>query len=120
MVNAFRNIPGVDVCNVTRMNLLQLAPGGQLGRMVIWTQSAFSQLDTLFGNQSKVGFLKKGYQLHRPCMSNGDLARIINSNEVQSVIRPAKKNVVAHEVQKKNPLKNRKAMERLNPNEAIR
>lgn len=56
MVNAFRNVPGVDVCNVSRMNLLQLAPGGQLGRMVIWTQSAFAQLDTLFGSQSKTAF----------------------------------------------------------------
>lgn len=120
MVNAFRNVPGVDVCNVTRMNLLQLAPGGQLGRMVIWTQSAFAQLDTLFGTQSKPAFQKKGYQLHRPCMTNGDLARIINSNEIQSVIRPAKKNVIAHDIQKKNPLKNRNLMEKLNPAEAIR
>jgi len=88
--------------------------------MVIWTQSAFAQLDTLFGSQSKAAFQKKGYQLHRPCMSNGDLARIINSNEVQSVVRPARKNVIAHDIQKKNPLKNRKLMEKLNPNEALR
>lgn len=53
-------------------------------------------------------------------MSNGDLARIINSNEVQSVVRPAKKNVVSHDIQKKNPLKNRKLMDKLNPNEALR
>jgi len=53
-------------------------------------------------------------------MSNGDLARIINSNEVQSVIRPIRKDVVQHDIQKKNPLKNRKLMEKLNPNESIR
>ena len=88
--------------------------------MVIWTQSAFAELDTLFGNQNKNAFQKKGYQLHRPCMSTGDLARIINSNEIQSVVRPAKKDVIAHDIQKKNPLKNRKLMEKLNPAEAIR
>jgi len=120
MVQAFRNVPGVDVCNVTRMNLLQLAPGGQLGRMVIWTQSAFAQLDTLFGSQNKPAFQKKGYQLHRACMTSGDLARIINSNEIQSVLRPVKRNVIAHDIQKKNPLKNRNLMDKLNPAEAIR
>ena len=46
---AFRNLPGVDVCSVHSLNLLQLAPGGHLGRFVIWTKSAFEQLDTIFG-----------------------------------------------------------------------
>ena len=50
---AFRNLPGVELCCVDRLNLLQLAPGGQLGRFIIWTQGAFQQLDTLFGSASK-------------------------------------------------------------------
>ncbi|KAJ2245144.1 60S ribosomal protein L4B, partial [Coemansia sp. RSA 455] len=29
---AFRNLPGVELVDVTRLNLLQLAPGGHLGR----------------------------------------------------------------------------------------
>ena len=33
----YLDVPGVEVVNVTRLNLLQLAPGGQLGRFVIWT-----------------------------------------------------------------------------------
>jgi len=37
LVKAFRNIPGVEVANVNRLNLQTLAPGGQLGRFVIWT-----------------------------------------------------------------------------------
>ncbi|KAG7593929.1 Ribosomal protein L4 domain superfamily [Arabidopsis thaliana x Arabidopsis arenosa] len=32
LVEAFRNIPGIDICNVERLNLLKLAPGGHLGR----------------------------------------------------------------------------------------
>jgi len=44
-----RNLPGIDTCNVSRLNLLQLAPGGHLGRLVIFTKDAFEQLDSIFG-----------------------------------------------------------------------
>jgi len=37
LVKAVRNLPGVEACAVTRLNLLQLAPGGHLGRFIIWT-----------------------------------------------------------------------------------
>ena len=119
LVKAFRNIPGVEVCNVNRMNLRQLAPGGQLGRFIIWTASAFKALDQIFGSYRKTGEEKKGYQLHRPLLTNSDLARIINSDEVQNALRPISKNKPFHEVQKKNPLKNKKAMRSLNPNSAL-
>ena len=29
---AVRNLPGVEICNVNRLNLKQLAPGGQIGK----------------------------------------------------------------------------------------
>merc|ERR1719478_1496642 len=45
----FRNIPGVEIACVDRLNLLKLAPGGHLGRFVIWTQAAFEKLDSTFG-----------------------------------------------------------------------
>ena len=45
MEQAFRNIPGVELACVDRLNLLKLAPGGHLGRFVIWTQAAFEKLD---------------------------------------------------------------------------
>jgi len=38
---AARNLPGVDSCSVNRLNILQLAPGGHLGRFLIFTKSAF-------------------------------------------------------------------------------
>ena len=31
---------------------LQLAPGGHMGRFIIWTKSAFNQLDEIFGEYS--------------------------------------------------------------------
>lgn len=41
LVKAFRNVPGVDLCCVDRLNLLQLAPGAHAGRFVVWTEVNF-------------------------------------------------------------------------------
>jgi large subunit ribosomal protein L4e len=59
---AFRNIPGVDLVHVDRLNLLQLAPGGHMGRFVIWTKPAFEKLDALYGSQDTTSELKKDYR----------------------------------------------------------
>eukprot|EP00271_Cylindrocystis_brebissonii_P016147 TRINITY_DN39384_c0_g1_i1.p1 TRINITY_DN39384_c0_g1~~TRINITY_DN39384_c0_g1_i1.p1 ORF type:complete len:424 (+),score=87.05 TRINITY_DN39384_c0_g1_i1:77-1273(+) len=112
---SFRNIPGVEVCSVDRLNLLQLAPGGHLGRFIVWTQSAFDKLDTLFGSHEAKSLVKKGFTLPRPVMANADVARIINSDEIQSVVRPPKESQERRRVLKKNPLKNLGAMLKLNP-----
>lgn len=61
LVKAFRNIPGVEVANVNRLSLKQLAPGGQLGRFVIYTQSAVQELDSIFGSFRKSGTKKSGF-----------------------------------------------------------
>ncbi|KAG8647333.1 60S ribosomal protein L4 [Manihot esculenta] len=114
LVKAFRNIPGVEVANVDRLNLLKLAPGGHLGRFVIWTKSAFEKLDSIYGSFEKTSENKKGYVLPRAKMVNADLARIINSDEVQSVVKPIK-NEVKRAPLKKNPLKNLNVMLKLNP-----
>lgn len=113
LVKAFRNIPGIEICSVKTLNLLQLAPGGHLGRFVIWTDSAFKALDEIYES-------KKNYRLPTNIISNADIARIINSSEVQSVVRASKgdkhqKRGAKFGVQKKNPLKNRQVLLRLNP-----
>ncbi|XP_054805316.1 60S ribosomal protein L4-like [Prosopis cineraria] len=113
-VKAFRNIPGVEVANVERLNLLKLAPGGHLGRFVIWTKSAFEKLDSTYGSFDKASEKKRGYVLPRAKMVNSDLARIINSDEIQSVVRPIRKEVKRAPL-KKNPLKNLNVMLKLNP-----
>ncbi|KAL9269692.1 Large ribosomal subunit protein uL4z-like protein [Drosera capensis] len=114
IVKAFRNLTGVDVCHVERLNLLKLAPGGHVGRFVVWTKSAFEKLDEIYGTFDKVSEKKKGYVLPRAKMLNGDLARIVNSDEVQSVVRPVKKGVKRAQM-KKNPLKNLNVLLKLNP-----
>jgi len=115
VVRAFRNLPGVDIVHVDRLNLLQLAPGGHLGRFVIWTDDAFAKLEPLFGAGAGVAAaLKTGFHLPRAPVAVADLARLINSSEVQAVIRPAVKDR-RFPAQKKNPLRNHAAMVRLNP-----
>jgi large subunit ribosomal protein L4e len=61
IVKAFRNLPGVEIVNVRRLNLLQLAPGGHIGRFVIWTEGAFALLDDVFGTFDKAAVHKKDY-----------------------------------------------------------
>eukprot|EP00877_Chromochloris_zofingiensis_P010187 jgi/Chrzof1/5421/Cz16g02120.t1 len=112
---AFRNLPGVEVASVDSLNLLQLAPGGHLGRFCIWTKSAFDKLDTIFGADGSKSDLKKGYKLPTAKMANADVARLINSDEIQSVVLPPKEPAITRRPLKKNPLKNLGALVKLNP-----
>lgn len=111
---AFRNIPGVELCSVDRLNLLQLAPGGHLGRFCVWTKSAFDALDSVFGTHESQSEVKKGFKLPYAHMANADLSRLINSDEVQAAVRPVKAPVKRAAI-KKNPLKNFALMQKLNP-----
>lgn len=117
LVRAFRNIPGVETSPVFALNLLQLAPGGHLGRFVVWTSSAFAALDKVYGSTTEPSALKKDFLLPSNSVAQPDIAKLINSSEVQSVLRPVKGSAItkrAH-VQKKNPLRNKQILLRLNP-----
>jgi len=114
MLRAFRNIPGVQFCCVSRLNLLRLAPGGHLGRFIIWTRNAFTKLDRLYGTYTKPSQLKVGFRLPRVALTNSDLNRLINSQEIQSHLRP-KKAAKRPAAQKKNPLTNLGFLVKLNP-----
>lgn len=83
---AFRNIPGIDLISVEKLNLLKLAPGGHVGRFVIWTESAFQRLDKLFGTWKATSQEKKGYNLPQPKMSNTDLSRLLKADEIKAVL----------------------------------
>jgi large subunit ribosomal protein L4e len=104
---AFRNIPGVDLINVEKLNLLKLAPGGHVGRFIVWTQPAFEKLDAVYG-------AKKDYQLPSNVMANSDLTRIINSEEIQTKLK-AKKQGTPRYRHKKNGLTNFGVRVKLNP-----
>lgn len=118
ITRAFRNIPGITLINVNRLNLLKIAPGGHVGRFCIWTESAFKQLDGLYGTWKRGSEQKTNYNLPMPKMTNNDLSRLLKSDEIQKALRaPRKDNKRA--VLKKNPLKNWRTMMRLNPYAAV-
>lgn len=112
---AVRNIPGVDFLNVNRLNIRHLAPGGHLGRFCIWTESAIKQLNRLYGTANGPAELKAGYRLQSALLRNPDITQIINSSEVQNVLRARQQKPRRTRTQKVNPLKNAKVLARLNP-----
>jgi len=114
LTKAFRNLPGVELAAVSRLNLLQLAPGGHLGRFVVWTKDAFERLDSIYGTYKKSAQEKVDYRLPRPVLTNADVTRIINSDEVQSQLREKIPQQKIHP-RKKNPLKNLGFLVKLNP-----
>jgi len=114
IVQAMRNLPGVELAQVERLNLLQLAPGGHMGRFIVWTQSAFEALNGIYGSVTRESTQKSGYTLPQNVMMNSDITRLINSDEVQSKVKPAINTIVRKRL-KKNPLKNLGVKVRLNP-----
>ena len=77
-----------------------------MGRFCIWSQAAIEKLETMYGDSGK--------RIPIATMLNADLARIINSDEIQSVVNPAKE---ANKIytKKANPLRNIAALEKLDP-----
>merc|ERR1711874_409313 len=118
ITKAFRNIPGVDTIQVDNLNILKLAPGGHVGRFVIWTESAFKKLDDLYGTWRKPSATKAGWNLPQPKMANTDLSKLMKSEEIRKVLR-APNRKVNKAVVKTNPLKNIRTMLQLNPYAAV-
>jgi len=119
LTKAFRNIPGVDCIQVDALNLLKLAPGGHVGRFCIWTESAFKKLDSIYGTWRKASEAKKDWNLPMPKMANTDLSKLLKSEEIRKVLRAPNRKVVRAKKTKANPLKNIRAMLKLNPYAAV-
>jgi large subunit ribosomal protein L4e len=118
LVRGFRNIPGVELLKVDRLNLLKLAPGGHVGRLCVWTESAFRKLDLIFGTWKAPSKVKSGFVLPRHVMETTDLQRLVNSDEIKSVLRKPRRKMPRRSV-KPNPLKNIRALLKLNPYAAV-
>lgn len=54
IIEAARNIPGVDVVTVGNLNVELLAPGTHPGRFTIWTSGAIEKLNELYGGEDAV------------------------------------------------------------------
>ncbi|GFU45474.1 60S ribosomal protein L4-A [Nephila pilipes] len=119
LTRAFRNIPGIETLNVDKLNLLRIAPGGHVGRFVIWTEGAFKRLDSLYGTWKTKSQQKKDYNLPMHKMTSTDVARMLKDPRITSVLRPPRKSRAQRHIKKKNPLKNIRVMMRLNPYAAV-
>ncbi|KAG2140877.1 ribosomal protein L4 domain-containing protein [Suillus cothurnatus] len=100
IVQAFRNLPGIELVNVQRLNLLQLAPGGHTGRFVNCIEGAFSLLDEVFGTFHKASSYKRYLCAPLPTTK-------ISNPDVPGFRSPW--------TQKKNPLVNKDVLFRMNP-----
>ncbi len=85
------------------------SPCQQSGRIIIHL------LCCCTGTHSEPSKQKSGFHLPRLPMSNPDLARLINSDEIQSVVNPPKSGPVRRPRLRRNPLKNLGALLKLNP-----
>ena len=77
-----------------------------MGRFCVWSQAAFEALDEIYGENGK--------RIPDAIMANADLARLINSDEIQSIVKPAKPAAKIYDP-KANPLKSIVALEKLDP-----
>ncbi len=75
-------------------------------------------VDGLYGTWRKPSATKKDWNLPMPKMANTDLSKLLKSEEIRKVLR-APNRKVAKAVRKTNPLKNIRAMIKLNPYSAV-
>ncbi|VDM91423.1 unnamed protein product [Litomosoides sigmodontis] len=121
IVKAFRNIPGIHLLSVDRLNLLKVAPGGHLGRLIIWTESAFRKLDLIYGTETRKAVAKAKFVMPTAKMMNADFSRLIRSEEIVRAVRQKRKTKHRVRVAKVhgNPLKKSAIMVKLNPYAAV-
>lgn len=73
-LKAFRNIQGLEMMDITKPDLLKICPGGNMGRLVIWTEDAIMKVDEVFENVN----VKK--------MISQDLDELFYKPEVQAIL----------------------------------
>ncbi|ESU37974.1 LSU ribosomal protein L4/L1 family protein [Giardia duodenalis] len=110
VARGFRNLPGVDLCHVSSIRLLELAPGSHPGRLILWTKSAFASLDDVYA-------AKQNYTLPRSCITQTDIERILQSDAVQKTFVPKRDPLVIE--RKVDPFSSKEALARLDPSGTV-
>ncbi|MEN2496586.1 MAG: 60S ribosomal protein L4 [Marteilia pararefringens] len=108
ITRAFRNIPGVSLMCVDSPNLLKLAPGGKAGRLIIFTENAFRDLDSSLS-------INEAPNVSQVCQSNFSdmkytVKSFIRSNEyLRKLNTPSVCKLSYHSKRQINPLKSKNA-----------
>lgn len=96
-VTGFRNLRGVQICHVSRLNLLQLAPGGHIGRLIVWSKEAMNQLGAVYALKEGTGF-----QIPKNVMENADVTGNLKKRSLPATLGAVFDKVVLEQsVQKK-------------------
>merc|ERR1719342_1327880 len=77
------------------------------------------KLDSIYGTWRKASEAKKNWNLPMPKMANTDLSKLLKSEEIRKVLRAPNRKIVKAQKTKANPLKNIRAMLKLNPYAAV-
>ena len=85
----------------------------------IYSLFDLSVSDGLYGTWKKSSESKKGWNLPMPKMANTDLSKLLKSEEIRKVLRAPNRTIVKAKKTKTNPLKNIRAMLKLNPYAAV-
>jgi len=96
VILGFRNILGVQVCHVSRLNLLLLAPGSHLGRLIIWQKKAMEKIPRVYDMKKESGWAL-------PCnlITNADITGNIRKRSLTASLAAVFDQVVlSEEVQK--------------------
>lgn len=112
----FRNIPGVKVANVNSLSLVDLCPGGHPGRLLVWSEKAFSQLNDIFGTQKEASKKKTNFYVPTPVILQPSVGRVLTSDTIQSALLPKRK--PTRKVHHVNALTNKEARKTLFPKNA--
>lgn len=89
-----------------------------MGRLIIWTESAFRKLDLIYGTEVRKSVAKASFTMPRAKMCNADFSRLIRSEEIVKAVRPPKKTVKTVRIHR-NPLKKSALLVKLNPYAAV-
>jgi hypothetical protein len=108
----------VDSLDINQLNVLRLAPGGHVGRFLVFTQEAFASLDKIYGDFKAGTSSKANWSIPGAVIQNADLQALMQSDEIQSALNAPKTSDTIKRSCKKNPLTNIRAMLKLNPNAA--
>jgi len=109
---AFQNLQGLEITKVDSLGLPILAPGGHVGRLIVWTESAFKALDSIFGTYNQPATRSKiGYCPPRPIMANPNISRFFQSETFQAINKRER----MRQLPKNKYTVSREKMEKLNP-----
>lgn len=82
-LKAFRNIPGIEIRSLKELSLLDVCPGGHLGRLILWTEDAFLNVESIYAR-------KENYRVIQSLTSCENVEDLFYSAEVQAILEEKK------------------------------